>query len=468
MATAYDCIVIGSGPGGYVAAIRASQLGLNTAVVEKDPTLGGTCLNRGCIPAKALLHSADVLHEAQTGARCGVKVSKAEIDMAGLQSYRAGIVDELTGGIAYLMKKNKITVEQGFGRLAGPGKVSVKGDDGKVRELSAKAIVLATGSTTRGLPGLELDRELIISSDEILELTYVPKRLLVVGAGAVGTEFASCYADFGSQVTLVEYADRILPIEDADCSKALEKAFKSRKIKVLTQHKVTGATPAGKTVQVDLENMQKGSTESLTFDLVLVAAGRAPCTANIGLETVGLSTDARGLIPVDPLCQTGAPGVYAIGDINPTPALAHVASAEAITVAEHIAGLTPTPVDYSRVPSCTYSRPEVASVGLTEAAAREAGYTVKVSKIPYSAIGKAKILGETAGFVKVVAAEEFDEILGMHIVGPRATESIAEACVALGAEATGAWYGKIMHAHPTLSETVQESIHQLNGHAIHI
>ena len=284
----------------------------------------------------------------------------------------------------------------------------------------------------------------------------------------MGTEFASCYSDFGSEVTVVEYADRVLPIEDKDCSKALEKAFKKRKIRVLTQHKVTGATPAAKTVKVDLENMKKGSTETLTFDLVLVAAGRAPCTTNIGLETVGLSTDNRGLIAVDALCQTGAEGVYAIGDINPTPALAHVASAEGIVVAEHIAGLTPPPVDYRRVPSCTYTRPEVASVGLTEAAATEAGYTVKVSKFPYSAIGKAKILGDTGGFVKVVAAEEFDEILGMHIVGPRATESIAEACVALGAEATGAWYGQIMHAHPTLSETVQESIHQLNGHAIHI
>ena len=463
----YDVVVIGSGPGGYVAAIRCSQLGLKTAIVEKDPSLGGTCLNRGCIPAKALLHAAEVLHEAQVGDQFGVKVASAEMDMDGLQSYRQRVVGELTGGIAYLMKKNKIDVHTGYGRLKGAGKVSISGEAGETI-LRANHVILATGSTVRDLPGVRFDGERIISSDEMLELNYVPQRVLVIGAGAVGTEFASAYRDYGSEVTLVEYADRLVPIEDADCSRELAKAFKKRKIDVKVGHKVNEAKRRGKTVTVEIEKLKDNSKEKATFDVVLVAAGRAPVTDDLGLASVGLATDKRGLIPVNEWCETGASGIYAIGDIIPTAWLAHVASAEGIMVAERIAGHETMSVAYNRVPNCTYCRPEVASVGLTEAAAKEAGYTVKTSKFPFSAIGKAKILGDTAGFVKVVAAEEYDEILGVHICGPRATEAIAEACVALGAEATGKWYGSIMHAHPTLSETVQESLHQLMGHAIHI
>jgi dihydrolipoamide dehydrogenase len=463
----YDVVVIGSGPGGYVAAIRASQLGLRTAIVEKDASLGGTCLNRGCIPAKALLHAAEVLHEAQNGAKIGVSVSNASMDMTGLQAYRSRIVDELTGGIAYLMKKNKIDVHSGHGRLKGPGKVSVSGESGE-QVIGATSVVLATGSTVRGLPGLEFDGKRIISSDEMLELDFVPKRLLVIGAGAVGVEFASAYSDYGSEVMIVEYADRLVPIEDADCSKELAKEFKKRKIKIKTSHKVAKAKASEKTVSVEIEKLKDGSKESLVFDMVLVAAGRAPVTGDLGLASVGLAANDRGFIAVNNSCETGAAGVYAIGDIVPTPALAHVASAEGIMVAERIAGKNPIAVAYDRVPSCTFCRPEVASVGMTEAAAKEAGYTVKTSKFPFSAIGKAKIIGATSGFVKIVAAEEYDEILGVHICGPRATEAIAEACVALGAEATSEWYGSIMHAHPTLSETVQESLHQLMGHAIHI
>ncbi|MBM64929.1 MAG: dihydrolipoyl dehydrogenase [Myxococcales bacterium] len=464
----YDLVVIGSGPGGYVAAIRASQLGLKTALVEKDATLGGTCLNRGCIPAKALLHSAEVLHEAQNGAQIGVDVSSAKIDMDGLQTYRAGIVDELTGGIAYLMKKNKITVERGFGQLLAADKVKVSDEAEGERILSAKHVLLATGSTVKGLPGLELDGKNIISSDEILELTAVPKTLLVVGAGAVGTEFASAYADYGSEVTLVEFADRLLPIEDADCSKELAKAFKKRGIKVMTSHKVNGSKVSRNKVTVEIESLKKGEKTEAKFDKVLVAAGRAPCTKNLGLEALGIKVNERGLVEVDANCHTGVGGVYAIGDIIPTAWLAHVASAEAFVAVEHMAGLNPKPVNHDRIPSCTYCRPEVASVGLTEAAAKERGYTVKVSKFPFSAIGKAKILKDTGGFVKIVAAEEYDEVLGVHIVGPRATEAIAEACVALSAEATSEWYASIMHAHPTLSETVQESLHSLMGHPVHM
>ncbi len=463
----YDVVVIGSGPGGYVAAIRCSQLGLKTAIVEKDASLGGTCLNRGCIPAKALLHAAEVLHEAKEGAKVGVTIPSADMDMNGLQAYRQRIVDELTGGIAYLMKKNKIDVHTGYGRLKGEGKVSVQAADGETI-LAAKHIILATGSTVRDLPGVRFDGDRIISSDEMLELDFVPKRLLVIGAGAVGTEFASAYRDYGSEVTIVEYADRLVPIEDADCSKALAKAFKKRKMTIKTAHKVNEAKKRGKTVTVEIEKLKDNSTEKAVFDIVLVAAGRAPVTDDLGLASVGLATNDRGLIPVNEWCETAATGVYAIGDIIPTPWLAHVASAEGIMVAERIAGHHAMAVAYDRVPNCTYCRPEVASVGLTEAAAKEAGYTVKTSKFPFSAIGKAKIIGDTSGFVKIVAAEEYDEILGVHICGPRATEAIAEACVALGAEATGQWYGSIMHAHPTLSETVQESLHQLMGHAIHI
>ncbi len=461
----YDLIVLGSGPGGYVAAIRAAQLGLRTAVVEKDPAFGGTCLHRGCIPTKALLHTASVLDEVRSAAKVGVELGgEASLDLAKAQAYKQGVVDKNAKGVAFLLKKNKIDGLHGFGRLLGPHQVEVA-LDGEAKVYEAKNILIATGSVPRELPFALTDGQRIVNSDHILQLDRVPTRLAVLGAGAVGTEFASIYSSFGSQVSLVEMLPRLLPIEDEEVSKELARVYKKRGIDCLTGAKLAAVEPAEDGLRLRIEQGEK--SRELEVEMLLVATGRAPVTEGLGLEALGVKLD-RGYIEVDAQMRTAVPHIYAIGDVVATPWLAHVASHEGILAAEHMAGEEVRPIDYDRVPSCTYCAPEVASVGLTEEKARERGHQVETGKFPFSALGKAGILGKPEGFVKVVRDTEYDELLGVHIIGAHATDLIAEACVALQVEATTEELFRTMHAHPTLSEAVMEAAHGAVGHSIHI
>ncbi len=463
----YDLVVIGSGPGGYVAAIRGAHSGLKTAIIEKDKRLGGTCLLRGCIPAKALLHSADLVSELSHAKDFGVIPEGYRIDMAGVQKARAKAVDKSVAGVAYLMRQNKIDVHTGFGRLSGPNTVQVTAADGKKTELFAKNIVLATGSAPRQLPFLKVDGKQVVSSDEILELDHVPKSLLVLGAGAVGVEFASVYSRFGAKTTVVEMLDRLLPIEDEEVSQEFAKAFRKRGITSLLSTKLEKAEVKEGEVIATVASAD-GKSQTLSAEMVLVAIGRGPVTRDMGLEQAGVKVDKGGYVEVDGLMRTNVPHVYAIGDIVRTPWLAHVASAEGILAVDHIAGKSVRPLKYKNMPSCTYSEPEVASCGLSERAAKEAGYTLKVGKFPFSASGKARILGATEGFVKVIADAKYDEVLGVHIIGPHATEMIAEACVGLQLEITTEELAHTVHAHPTLTEAVMEAAHAALGRAIHL
>jgi dihydrolipoamide dehydrogenase len=460
----YDIIVIGSGPGGYVAAIRAAQLELKTAIVEKDPKLGGTCLLRGCIPTKSLLHSADVLREMQNAKEHGVIAKDVSFDFEGVQKAREKIVQKSAAGVAYLMKQNKIDVVQGFGRLKDATTVVVEGAAGE-QTLHAKKIILAMGSVPRVIPSIKIDGKFFVTSNEAMELKTPPQSLLILGGGAIGVEFASIYQRFGTQCTIVEMLDHLLPIEDTEVSIEFEKLLKKRGVAVHTSTKLEKAEVIGNQVVATLATQSKAFT--LEADMMLVAVGRGPVTQDMGLEKAGIKLE-RGFVTVDKNMQTSVPGVYAIGDIVPTPLLAHVASSEAILAVEHAAGKKVTPINYDHVPSCTYSDPEVASVGLSERAAKERGYAVKVGKFPFTALGKARILGQAEGFVKIVSDAAYDEVLGVHIVGPRATDLIAEACVALRLECTTEELAKTMHAHPTLPEAVLEAAHATLGHAIHI
>ncbi len=461
----FDLIVIGSGPGGYVAAIRAAQLGLKTAVVEKDPRFGGTCLHRGCIPTKALLHTASLLEEIREADAVGIDVAQPELNLRKTAHYKNHVVDKNAKGIEFLFKKNKIEGIRGFGRLAGPHEVSVEGD-GETASYGARHILIATGSVPREIPPAPIDGRRIIHSDHALELQgRVPESMVVLGAGAVGCEFASIYASFGTRVTLVEMLPRLLPIEDEEISAELRKAFRKRRIKVMTSTTLKSARTNADGVALELEQ-EGGKASTLAAEVLLVAVGRAPVSAGIGLEEQGIATD-RGYIEVNERMQTAVPHIYAIGDVVATPWLAHVASSEGILAAEHMAGQEVRPIDYDRVPSCTYCEPEVASVGLSEAAARERGYDVVTGKFPFSALGKAAILRRTAGFVKVVRETRYDELLGVHILGAHATDLIAEACVALQVESTTEELFRTMHAHPTLSEAVMEAAHAAFGHSIH-
>jgi dihydrolipoamide dehydrogenase len=462
----YDVVVIGSGPGGYVAAIRAAHLGLKTAIVEKDSKLGGTCLLRGCIPTKALLHSADLVSEMQHAKDFGVVVEGFKVDFAGVQKSRQKVVDKSAAGVAYLMKQNKIDVISGRGRLKDARTVVVESDKGK-QELGAKFVLLATGSVPRTLPFLKVDGKHVVTSDEILELEKIPKSLIVLGAGAVGVEFASVYSRFGTECTVVEMLDRMLPIEDEEISAEFQKAFKKRGIKSLLSTKLEKAEVKGGQVVATLASAD-GKTQELAAEMVLVAIGRAPVTADLGLEQVGVKADKGGYIEVDKFMRTSVPNIYAIGDIVRTPWLAHVASAEGILAADHLAGKNPHPLKYRNMPGCTYSDPEVASVGLTEKAAKEAGYTVKVGKFPFSALGKARIIGANEGMVKIVSDAKYDEVLGVHMLGPHVTDMIAEACVALQLECTTEELAHTVHAHPTLTEAVLEAAHAALGRAIHL
>jgi len=461
-----DLIVIGSGPGGYVAGIRAAQLGLSVAVVERDPKFGGTCLHRGCIPTKALLRTAELIGDIRSASKFGIRVGDAEVDLDGAHAYKDKVVSKNAKGIEFLFKKNKVEGLHGTGRVIGPHEVEVDGPDGKA-VYRGKNILVATGSVPRDIPPAPVDGENILNSDHILRIPEVPQSLIVLGAGAVGTEFASIFASFGSQVTLVEMLPRVLPIEDEDVSAEVEKAFRKRGIRVLTGVKLGAVRAAGdnsEKVQAHLEG--EGIDEWVEASKLLVAVGRAPVTGDLGLEALGIQLD-KGYIPVNGYMQTEVPSIYAIGDVVRTPWLAHVASAEGILAVEHMAGEEARPLNYDLVPSVTYCEPEVGSVGLTEAEAREAGHDVAVGKFPMSALGKAGILGKTEGFVKVVRETKYDELLGVHIIGAHATDLVAEACVALRLESTTEELFRTIHAHPTLSEAVAEAAHAAVGQAIH-
>ncbi|HEY0376998.1 MAG TPA: dihydrolipoyl dehydrogenase [Pyrinomonadaceae bacterium] len=464
----FDVTIIGSGPGGYVAAIRGAQLGLKVALVEKDKRLGGTCTLRGCIPTKQLLMSAHYYEKALHGlADFGVQVSGVQLAFADVQKRKDKVVMKNSKGIEFLMKKNKITTFKGAGRLALPGKVIVKGEDGQERTINTRNIVIATGSVVRPIPGFETDGERVVNSDHILELKEVPKSLIVMGAGAVGVEFASVYSRFGCETTIVELMPRLLPLEDEEVSKELERAFRKRGIKSQLDTKLEklektegGVKLTGKT--------SKGEAVTLEAEMLLVAVGRMPFIEGLGLEGTKVKVE-RGAIQVDEFCRTDEEGVYAIGDVIPTPWLAHLASKEGILAVEQIAGHEDArPINLRHVPSCTYCDPEVASVGLTEKKARDEGYDVKVAKFLFSASGKARILGEEEGFVKVISETKYDELLGVHIIGPHATELIAEACVAMQLESTAEELGNTMHAHPTISEAVMEAAEGIHGLTIHM
>ncbi len=467
-----DVAIIGSGPGGYVAAIRAGQLGLKTILVEKDPFLGGTCLHRGCIPTKAFLHSADVLETVRHASTFGVRVGgEAGVDLAGVQKHKQRVVQGNAKGIEFLMKKNGVKVVTGMGRLAGKGRVMVTDGSKEVADIAAKNVIVATGSTPRSLPGLVIDGKRVLSSDEILEAESIPKSMIILGAGAVGVEFASIFSRFGTDVTLVEMLSRILPVEDADCSEALAKAFKRRKIKVITGARAEGFQTASGGVTAKAVTGD-GTSEALAAEMLLVAVGRAPATTGLGLDEAGVKME-KGFIKVDGYMKTSAPGIYAIGDIVAIegathPLLAHVASAEGVLAAEHIAGREVHPINYEQVPSATYCDPEVASVGISEAKAKERGHDVRVGQFPWTALGKAKIIGASEGFVKIVSEARYGEILGVHIVGPHATDLIAEACVAMRAEATVDDLIHTIHAHPTLAEGIHEAAHGVHGSYLHI
>ncbi len=461
----FDITILGAGPGGYVAAIRAAQLGLRTAVVEMAPLPGGTCLHRGCIPTKALLRAAEVLEIARKAPAYGVKVLPAQLDLAATQRYKERVVLTNAKGVEYLLRKNGVTVLRGRGRLAGRGRVEVAPADGDPFVVSTRHTILATGSEIRGLPGIEFDGRRILHSDHALGLTEVPSSLAVLGAGAVGVEFASIFASFGAKVTIVEILPRLVPIEDAALGDELEKSFRKRGIESHVGTRVEGVIAGEKGVRI--EASRDGRPVSIEAEALLVAVGRRPVTGDLGLEGTGVRLD-RGFVETDGRMRTGEPGVYAIGDIVKTPALAHVASHEGIVAAEDAAGADPLPVDYDRIPSCTYCDPEVASVGLSEEEARRRGHDVAVGSFPFSAVGKARVLNDTRGFVKLVAERKHDRILGVHVVGPHATELIAEATAALSLDATVASLVHTVHAHPTLSEAIGEAALAAHGRSLHI
>lgn len=461
----YDIIVVGSGPGGYVAAIRASQLGLKTAIVERE-SLGGICLNWGCIPTKALLKSANVFEYLTHANDYGISVKDAKANLEDMVSRSRGVADGMSNGIQFLMKKNKIDVIKGTATLKAGKKISVKGEDGKDSEYSAdKGIIIATGARSRELPNLKQDGKKIIGYREALTLKELPKRMVVVGSGAIGVEFAYFYKTIGSEVTVVEYMPNIVPIEDAEVSKQLEKSFKKSGIKIMTDASVEAVDTKGKSCVVTVKTA-KGE-EKIECDVVLSAVGITANIENIGLETVGIVTD-KGRILVNDYYQTNIPGYFAIGDVIPGPALAHVASAEGIICVEKIAGHHPEPLDYGNIPGCTYCSPEVASVGMTEQAAKDAGHELKIGKFPFSASGKASAAGAKDGFVKLIFDAKYGELLGAHMIGANVTEMIAEIVAIRKLETTGEELIKTVHPHPTMSEAIMEAAAAAYGEVIHL
>ncbi len=453
----FDVVVIGSGPGGYVAAIRAGQLGLRTALVEKDSKWGGTCLHRGCIPTKVLLHDAALYDRIREAGRFGIEVQGVRLDFGGVQKHKERVVRKLALGVEGLLRKNKVHLVNGFGRLVRPGVVEAAG-----KPVSAGAVIVATGSEVKTLPGMEPDGKGIITSDQALELQEAPKSMVVIGAGAVGMEFASIYSRFGTQVSVVEMMPRILPLEDEEVAGELQKILSKRGLKFHTGAKVESVRPGGEVV------LAAGvKTVALNAEKVLVAVGRRPNTEGIGLENAAVKVE-RGYVGVDEHNATGEPGVYAVGDIVlGRPPLAHVASAQGILVSEKLAGKEVRPIHYGRIPSVAYCDPQVASVGLTEKAAREKGWAVKCGRFPFAASGMASVRGENEGFVKVVAETKYGEVLGVHILHAHAADLIPEAVAVLGGEMTVDDLAHAVHPHPTLSEAVMEAAHAFYGRAIH-
>ena len=479
MPNSYDVVVIGAGTGGYVAAIRAAQLGMTVAVVEKQKALGGTCLIWGCIPTKALLEHAHALKVVQNAKEWGVtfglaaeasaKAAAPAIDMGQVQTRKDRVVTGLTKGVEFLFKKNKVDWIKGTARLAGGGRVDVF--EGEKQTLDAKQIIVATGSSPRSVPGIEIDRKRIITSDEAIHLKHVPKSMIILGSGAVGVEFASIYRRFGAEVTVIELLPRLVPVEDAAVSTELEKSFKKQGIKSLTGTKVTKASVTPNGVDIEAQGAD-GKTQKMSCELLLVATGRGPVTTGLGAEELGVQME-KGYIRVDEMCRTNVPNVSAIGDVitmgaGMHPQLAHVSSAEGILVAERLAGQPVRPLNYDHVPGCTYCDPEIGSVGLTEAEAKERGYDVRVGSFPFGVLGRAKMAAETDGFVKIVADKRYDEVLGVHMIGPRSTELVAEAVLALRLECTVEELVKTIHAHPTMAEAVGEAAHAAHGAAIHL
>ena len=462
--TNFDLIVLGSGPGGYVAAIRASQLGLKTAIVEAEE-LGGICLNWGCIPTKALLKSAQVFEYISHASDYGITVKDATADFGSMVKRSRGVADGMSKGVQFLMKKNKIEILSGWGKIQPGKKVELVDKDGKKTVYAADNIIIATGARARELPTLKIDNEKIIGYRKAMTLEKQPKSMVVVGSGAIGVEFAYFYNSIGTKVTIVEFMDRIVPVEDEEVSKALEKIYKKSGITVMTSSEVTKVDTKGSGCKVTVKTA-KGE-EVLDCEVVLSAAGVVSNLENIGLEEVGIMVD-KGKIQVNDYYQTNMPGYYAIGDVVPGPALAHVASAEGIICVEKIAGHHPEPLDYGNIPGCTYCSPEIASVGMTEAKAKAAGYEVRIGKFPFSASGKASAAGAKDGFVKLVFDKKYGEILGAHLIGANVTEMIAEIVAIRKLETTGHELIKTVHPHPTMSEAIMEAAAAAYDEVIHL
>ncbi len=460
----YDLAIIGSGPGGYVAAIRASQWGLKTLVIEKDGFLGGTCLHVGCIPTKVLLHHAEIYDHIKNAKEFGIEVKDFKIDWSAVLARKDKIVKKHAKGVEFLFRKNKVESMQGWGRFAGHGRVAVE-KDGKVTEIEAANIMLATGSEARTLPGVELDGKTILSNRSILQLAAIPKSLIVVGAGAVGVEFASIYNSFGTDVTILEMLPRVVPLEDEEISAELEKAFRKKGIKMFTEAKVASVKKDAKGATLAFQD-KAGKTQTLSAERILIAVGRLPLTDDIGLEKSKAKIE-RGFVHVGPYMETAEPNLYAIGDIVVGyPQLAHAASMEGIIAVGKMAGKDTPTLDRNRIPNATYCEPQIASIGMTEKQARDAGYKVKIGKFPFAANSKASILGRHEGFVKVVAEEQYGEILGVHIIGPFATEVISESVAALQLEARLDDMMFTVHAHPTVWEAMGDAFNAARGLAI--
>ncbi|CAF1838503.1 dihydrolipoyl dehydrogenase [Bacillus subtilis] len=473
MATEYDVVILGGGTGGYVAAIRAAQLGLKTAVVEKEK-LGGTCLHKGCIPSKALLRSAEVYRTAREADQFGVETAGVSLNFEKVQQRKQAVVDKLAAGVNHLMKKGKIDVYTGYGRILGPsifsplpGTISVERGNGEENDmLIPKQVIIATGSRPRMLPGLEADGKSVLTSDEALQMEELPQSIIIVGGGVIGIEWASMLHDFGVKVTVIEYADRILPTEDLEISKEMESLLKKKGIQFITGAKVLPDTMTKTSDDISIQAEKDGETVTYSAEKMLVSIGRQANIEGIGLENTDIVTE-NGMISVNESCQTKESHIYAIGDVIGGLQLAHVASHEGIIAVEHFAGLDPHPLDPTLVPKCIYSSPEAASVGLTEDEAKANGHNVKIGKFPFMAIGKALVYGESDGFVKIVADRDTDDILGVHMIGPHVTDMISEAGLAKVLDATPWEVGQTIHPHPTLSEAIGEAALAADGKAIH-
>jgi dihydrolipoyl dehydrogenase len=462
----YDLIIIGSGPGGYVCAIRAAQLGMKVAVVEKDKTFGGTCLNVGCIPSKAMLHASELFEEtAHLFPKMGIKVGKPELDLAAMMKFKDEGVDGNVKGVAFLFKKNKIDTFQGTGRIAAPGKVEVKSADGKSETLDTKAIVIATGSDVARLRGIEIDEKRIVSSTGALVLEKVPPRLLIVGAGVIGLELGSVWRRLGSQVVVVEFLDRILPGMDSEVCRQFQRLLEKQGITFRLKSKVTGVDTSGKTLKASVEPAAGGAAEMIEADVVLVSIGRVPFTDGLGLDEAGVKRDNKGRVIVDAHFATSVPGIYAVGDVIAGPMLAHKAEDEGVAAAEILAGQAGH-VNYDVIPNVVYTFPEIASVGKSEDELKEAGVAYAVGKFPFTANGRAKVNHQTDGFVKILADAKTDRVLGVHIVGADAGNMIAEAAVAMELGAASEDIARTCHAHPTLTEAVKEAALAVDKRAI--